>query len=259
MVRMHPYDSKPVRVIVREVPADRPNLDGSRSAMDPKTESTAWSAKITQQRQASLAAILECGNLLRQAKDRLAHGEFQNMIERDLPFGPRTAQRLMALAAHPCITNATYASHLPGSWDTLYELTKLSDAAFGERVADGSIHPEMSKREAAALRARLGVVFDQLDLFSPQDFLLSSTGRKLEKAMSRHAYAQVKLTKNCELIIGFVITSIRELERLVSEISPPAGFERIEAELSRLETSVHRLMGPCRIPAAKREPAGSES
>jgi hypothetical protein len=218
-----------------------------------------WADRIAASWQKSLQGLIACGQLLREARAALRHGEFQRMIENDLPFGPRTAQRFMALAAHPCITNATFASHLPAHWDTLGELAKLSDSTFAERVADGTIHPDMTKREAAALRERVRAVRDQLDLFSPREFLLSSTGRTLEKAMCRHAYAQVKLTKDCELIIGLVVTSIRELERLASELSPPSGLEKIEAELNRLEDRVHRLMGPCRIPAAKRErPASQE-
>src|SRR5947209_5922537 len=71
MVRMHPYDPKPVPVIVREIPAERPTLRGGSFAMDPEADSTAWAAKISEQWQSSLAAILECGNLLRRAKDCL--------------------------------------------------------------------------------------------------------------------------------------------------------------------------------------------
>lgn len=217
----------------------------------PNLAARGWADRIAASWRKSLQDLIACGQLLREASDELPHGEFHKMIERDLPFGPRTAQRLMVLAAHPCITNATFASHLPSHWDTLGELAKLSHAAFAERVADGSIHPEMTKREAAALRERVRAVRDQLDLFSPREFLLSSTGRTLEKAMSRHAYAQAKLTKNCAVIIGLVICSIRKLEALASEVSPAEAFEQIEAELNRLEANVNRLMGPSRVSGSK--------
>ena len=49
-------------------------------------------------------------------KANLAHGEFTAMIDSDLPFSPRTAQRLMAVAQHAVIANPTHGSPLPASW-----------------------------------------------------------------------------------------------------------------------------------------------
>lgn len=56
------------------------------------------------------------GTLLVEAKTALPHGDFQAMVESELPFGQRTAQRLMAMAGDERITNATHGSHLPPSW-----------------------------------------------------------------------------------------------------------------------------------------------
>ena len=64
------------------------------------------------------------GPCLNVAKTELAHGEFLAMIERELPFGPSTAQRLMMIAEDARLTNAAHAQFLPSSWMTLYELTK---------------------------------------------------------------------------------------------------------------------------------------
>ena len=52
-------------------------------------------------------------------------GIFEAMVEDDLPFGKRTAQRLMAIASDQRLSNTTHVSLLPASWQTLYELTKL--------------------------------------------------------------------------------------------------------------------------------------
>ena len=49
------------------------------------------------------------------------------MVEGHLPFGERTAQRLVTIANDPRLSNATHVSHLPQSWYTLYELTKVPD------------------------------------------------------------------------------------------------------------------------------------
>jgi hypothetical protein len=42
--------------------------------------------------------VLRIGRLLIEAKDKLAHGEFTQMILEDMPFGPRQAQTFMELA-----------------------------------------------------------------------------------------------------------------------------------------------------------------
>jgi hypothetical protein len=57
------------------------------------------------------------------AKANTVHGDFQRMLENDLDFKPRVAQRLMAVAKDERLTNPTHASLLPQAWTTLYELT----------------------------------------------------------------------------------------------------------------------------------------
>jgi hypothetical protein len=52
-------------------------------------------------------------------------GEFTVMIKADLPFGDRTAQRLMMVAQHPVLLNPTHVSVLPPHWGTLAELARL--------------------------------------------------------------------------------------------------------------------------------------
>jgi hypothetical protein len=39
--------------------------------------------------------------------------------------------------------------HLPPHWGTLYEITKLPDRIFEAKIADGSIHPEMQRKDVA--------------------------------------------------------------------------------------------------------------
>ena len=46
----------------------------------------------------SVAAIIETGNALAAAKDYLPHGAWIPLVEQHLPFGPRTAQRLMQIS-----------------------------------------------------------------------------------------------------------------------------------------------------------------
>lgn len=110
--------------------------------------------RITACCQRSVESILEVGRLLIRAKANLPHGAFEAMVKSDLPFGPRSARMLMAIASDPRITNRKFVSYLPSSWGTLYEITRLDDASLDARFADGTICPEMERRDiATALKA----------------------------------------------------------------------------------------------------------
>lgn len=112
----------------------------------------AWAARITSRWCDSVGAIVDVGRLLDEAKASLPHGEFTSMCESALPFSARTAQRLMAIAQDRRLSNPTHASHLPASWTTLYELTKLSDEEFDRALTESVIRPDMLRAEAEKIR-----------------------------------------------------------------------------------------------------------
>jgi hypothetical protein len=58
---------------------------------------------------------------------RMQHGKWGTMVESDLPFNRHTAHKLMQIAGDKRLTNVSQGKHLPPSWTTLYELTKLDD------------------------------------------------------------------------------------------------------------------------------------
>lgn len=97
----------------------------------------------------SLDAIFETGRLFLLAKDTLPRGEFEPMVEALGLGGRRTAERLMAIARDPRLP--THVSRLPAHWGTLYELTRLDDPTFQARIADGTIRPDMERRDVAKL------------------------------------------------------------------------------------------------------------
>ncbi len=105
-----------------------------------------FAERITACWRKSVEGVIEAGRWLARAKAQLDHGEFGRMR---LPFGERTAQRLMAIAADQRLTNPTHVSVLPNAWGTLYELTKLDDETFCARVTDGTIRPDMERRDIA--------------------------------------------------------------------------------------------------------------
>ena len=102
----------------------------------------------------TIAGIFKLGRMLIAAKKKLEYGQFLAMIESDLPFGARSAQMLMAVAADRRLTDANRVRLLPDAWRTLYELTKLPDGQLERAVASGAISPHTTRDEVRAMRPR---------------------------------------------------------------------------------------------------------
>jgi hypothetical protein len=113
-----------------------------------------FAERITGSWRRSLESVIETGRHLITAKASLDYGNFTAMVDRDLPFGPRTAQQLMAIAQDARIANPNHGSLLPPSWRTLYELTKLDDVQFESRIADGTIRKDMERADIEAVVKR---------------------------------------------------------------------------------------------------------
>ncbi len=112
-----------------------------------------WADRICVQLGESVESIIEVGRLLVKAKSDLAHGEWGRMFEDELvPFSRQTAFRLMAVAEHPQLSNVAHGQHLPPSWRTLYELTKVEPKRLTAAFKDGLITPDMPRKAVAALR-----------------------------------------------------------------------------------------------------------
>lgn len=124
-----------------------------------------WAARIGGAWRSAAATAIEAwlaiGRDLIAAKASLAHGEFLTMVASELPFGKRTAQRLMKVAADPRLTKATHGSLLPASWRTLYELTRLPDAEFARLAEAGIIRPDLERHEVNKVRLLAKVEADE--------------------------------------------------------------------------------------------------
>ena len=120
-----------------------------------------WAERISAAWQSTIVGILDTGAYLIAAKAELAHGEFVSMLERELPFKPSTAQRLMKIAGDERLTNTAHVQLLPPAWGTLYEITKLPDEVFYAKIEDGSIHPEMQRKDVARVTRKLSQQRDE--------------------------------------------------------------------------------------------------
>jgi len=98
-----------------------------------------------------VSSILECGEMLLEAKEELEHGEFLAMLELKLPFSARTAQRFMAIARNQALANTTHRVAFPPTWGTLAELAKLPPPVITSLIKDGTITPKLERKQAAEL------------------------------------------------------------------------------------------------------------
>jgi hypothetical protein len=115
---------------------------------------------------------LAAGRLLIDAKENLKHGDFEDMIERDLPFGPRTAERLMIVARNEVLSNPTHASLLPGAWTVLHELALVDEkldapGTLKEWVETGVVHPKIKREEVKTLVEDAIALKDESDAVGP--------------------------------------------------------------------------------------------
>ena len=111
-------------------PAERPDIDGLARAIG-----AAWRRGVE--------AILETGRLMADARAALGDDDWAALLV-NLPFGPRYARMLVRIGAD--LRLATYRMRVPADTHTLYRLTTLTDAQFGQLLQRGIIHPTMPRR-----------------------------------------------------------------------------------------------------------------
>ena len=117
-----------------------------------------WGALVRADLARSVEGFVAAGRHLAEAKACLPHGEWLPWVERELPIGPSAVQQLMALAEHPVIANTDHGQYLPGSWRSLYELSRLDPPQLEAAIADGRVTPELERKQAKALVAEYRII-----------------------------------------------------------------------------------------------------
>jgi len=108
--------------------------------------------KVQKQLNKTLQGFVEIGNILNQAHTNLNKASFLKMINEDLPFTRRTAQKLMAIANDKRITNPDYMPLLPPHWTSLHQLTYLDDEQFEYGIKEKIIYPDAERKDIIALK-----------------------------------------------------------------------------------------------------------
>lgn len=90
--------------------------------------------------------FLLIGRYLNQAKASLPHGEFEAMIQRDLPFSPSIGYQLRAVAQS--LDNGRFIeTELPPSYSTAYQITTLSEQELRAARDQSLIRPDVQRTE----------------------------------------------------------------------------------------------------------------
>ena len=110
-----------------------------------------WAEAIRRDLGQAVAGFVAAGRHLAQAKKAVGHGGWEAWCSEQVGITSRTAQMLMELPRHPAISNPNHGSHLPPSWRTLYELSRMDAPLLEAAIIAGDVHPELERKAAAAL------------------------------------------------------------------------------------------------------------
>lgn len=119
-----------------------------------------WTRRLTEAWTEMAEAVrertLKIGIMLLEAKADLPHGEFFKMVESELPFGTSAANKLMAVAANPVLANPEHVPHLPPSWGTLYELSRIPAEKLEKAIKSGKVHAGLERHEVVDVAREVG-------------------------------------------------------------------------------------------------------
>jgi hypothetical protein len=91
------------------------------------------------------------GKYLMQAKIRLPHGEYEDMIARDLPFGKKAAHMIRA-AAEAIESGRLHANEVPPNYSVVYALATLTDDQLTLARSQGLINPKVTRPKIFAFK-----------------------------------------------------------------------------------------------------------
>ncbi|WP_434623701.1 DUF3102 domain-containing protein [Azospirillum sp. B2RO_4] len=90
--------------------------------------------------------FLSIGRYLNRAKEILPHGDFEAMIESDMPFSVETAFRFRAVA-EAVDTGRLSLEVLPGAESVAYQIVTMTPDELERAKAQGLIRPDVTRRQ----------------------------------------------------------------------------------------------------------------
>jgi hypothetical protein len=90
--------------------------------------------------------FVSIGRWLNAAKMALPEGEFEEMVEHDLPFSPSVSRQLRG-AADFVDSGRIPQTQLPDSYSTVYQISTLNEKELVQAQASGKIRPDLTRDE----------------------------------------------------------------------------------------------------------------
>ena len=134
----------PSTAIISPYNADR--TSDLRNSMVPCGTVEEYSTEIGKLWDHAKQSFLIIGRYLNQAKERLAHGEFLQLVEKELPFGRGQAFQLRAVATM-VDTGKVLEDELPSSPSIAYELSKLEPLELEEARKQGLLRSTTTRAQ----------------------------------------------------------------------------------------------------------------
>ena len=127
--------------------------------------------------QSARSKFVDIGRYLVKAKAVLAHGEWDDMIEHDLPFGRSVAYTLRRIAEAIDEQKLIAEECLPGDYVTAYNLISLPSPAFEQAKQEGLIQPSVTRKQVVEFKRRLKHPAEETDAVDAQQVLAKRRSR----------------------------------------------------------------------------------
>lgn len=119
-----------------------------------------FAAEIQRLWQRANHSFLAIGRRLNEAKARLPHGDFGEMLSRDVPFSHGVANKLMRVAT-AIDTGVLPVQQLPPSYATIYELLTLTAEERERALSEGLLRIDLTRAEVSKFKARVRTLMDE--------------------------------------------------------------------------------------------------
>lgn len=107
----------------------------------------------------ALEATVQVGRRLNEAKEKLPHGEYEAMVEQDLPFKPATARKLREVATF-VDSGKVPLEQLPEAYSTVYAIATMPEERRQEALEQGVIRPDVTRRELERFKEPSAIYVD---------------------------------------------------------------------------------------------------
>lgn len=125
----------------------------TKAEVEASEEIEDYRVKILIKWKQSIENIIEVGNLLNQANEKLENKDYAK-LEVALPFSKTVASYLRKIANHQIINNARYYDRLPNYYNTLYYLADIDNKPLIGLIETKEVTPQITLAKAKELAKR---------------------------------------------------------------------------------------------------------